>query len=74
MNLTRLVTWPVRKAKEKVMVQVIFKLLRYAVAAAGGATVAVSDDTLMQAAGAIATLASVGVSIYKDIRTARAAQ
>jgi len=63
---------PIRKAKETVMVAMIAKLLRYAVAAAGGATVATSDDTLTQAAGALLTLGSVAVSIYKDIRAARA--
>ena len=55
------------------MVAMIAKLLRYGIAAAGGATVATSDDTVMQAAGAIATLGSVAVSIYKDVRAARAA-
>jgi hypothetical protein len=55
------------------MAALILKLLRYGVAAAGGGVVMTSDDTLTQAAGAIATLASVGVSIYKDIRAARAA-
>lgn len=56
------------------MTAMIAKLLRYAVAAAGGATVATSDDTLMQAAGALATLASIAASVYKDIRDARAKQ
>ena len=63
---------PIRKLKEKAMVAMIAKLLRYGIAAAGGATVATSDDTVMQAAGALATLASVAVSIYKDVRAARA--
>lgn len=66
------VTLPIRKLKEKAMVSVVFKVLRYAVAAFGGGVAATSDDTLMQAAGAIVTLGSIAVSIYKDIRDVQA--
>jgi thymidine phosphorylase len=55
------------------MTALILKVLRYAVAAAGGGVVMTSDDTLTQAAGAIATLGSVAVSIYTDVLAARAA-
>jgi hypothetical protein len=65
---------PIRKAKEKVMVTMIAKFLRYGVTAVGGATVAVSDDQYTQAAGAVAALVSFGLSVYKDMRDARAVE
>lgn len=70
-QIGRVLTFPVRKAKEKAMVGLVFKGLRYIVAAAGGGVVATSDDTLMQAAGALVTIGSLAVSIYKDVRDVR---
>lgn len=67
-----MLNWLTRKGKQDAMASLIAKLLRYAITAAGGATVATSDDTLTQAAGAIVTIGGFAVSVYKDIRDARA--
>lgn len=61
-----------RKTKEKVMAAQLAKLLRYLITAAGGIGVATSDDTLMQIASGLVTVAPYVYSAIKDILAARA--